>query len=188
MFAQECHVDTRGVIRWNRSHALHDGSKGQDMGFNSKISDDALEFLKHSQEMYKHQGIVNEQSISMKRLESLKDSNDVQISRIAEELIDVVQSYHNRLIDDEVELVRSLGIEINLKPSLISYFEKSDRVSVKWRARIKGHNSKIKSAFIIRPNFDIKEARLEEWLAKQNVDDVLQVKEKLKADGYILDL
>lgn len=186
MLAQEGHVDKHGVIRWPRSHALHDGNKGPRMGFKSKISQDALEFLRHSREMHKHQGIVTEQSIAVGRLDFLKESNDIHLSSIANELSNVIWNYRNRLIDDETKIARSLGISISLKPARVSYFEKSDRVSVKWQARIKGYESKIRSALIIQPNCDTKETILSEWLAKQNVDDVKQAKMKLKSEGYLI--
>ncbi|TET07933.1 MAG: hypothetical protein E3J86_11730 [Candidatus Thorarchaeota archaeon] len=184
MLAQEGHVDKNGVIRWPRSHALFDGNKGPRMGFKSRISQDVLKFLRHSREMHKHRGIVTEQSIAVGRLDLLKESTDIHLSSIANELSNVIWNYRNRLIDDETKIAESLGINISLKPVRISYFEKSDRVSVKWQARVKGYKSKIKSALIIRPNFDTKETVLSEWLAKQNVGDFKQTKMKLKSDGY----
>ena len=183
MLAQEGHVDTNGAIRWSRSHALSDGNKGPQMGFKSKISQNTLHFLRYSREMHKHRGIVNEQSISMGHIDLLRESK-CGLSSIANELFNVIWNYRNRLIDDETKIVRSIGIRISLKPAQISYYKRSDRVSVKWHARIKGNKSKIKSALIIRPNFDAKEAVLDEWLAKQNTDVVNQIRKKLKSDGY----
>ncbi|MGY5858737.1 MAG: hypothetical protein RTU63_05165 [Candidatus Thorarchaeota archaeon] len=186
MLAQEGHVNKNGVISWPRSHALFDGTKGQSMSFKSKISLDALEFLKHSEEMHKHRGIVTEQSISIGRLESLKGISDSYKSSIAIELSSVSGNYRNRLIDNEKEISTNLGISISLKPVRISYFEKSDRVSIRWQARVTGYKSKIRSSLIIRPNFDTKEIALTNWLSKQNVDDVQQSKLQLKSEGYFV--
>ncbi len=137
MLAQEGNVDQNGVINWSRSHAIFDGKKGPSMGFKSRISQDALEFLKHSREMYKHKGIVTEQSIPIGRLDSLKNHRDIHISTIANELSRVVEQYRNKLIDNEKVISTSLGISISLKPARISYFEKSSRASVRWQAREK---------------------------------------------------
>ncbi|MHA1614767.1 MAG: hypothetical protein ACTSYJ_07955 [Candidatus Thorarchaeota archaeon] len=186
MLAQEGHVNKNGLISWPRSHALYDGNKGPRMGFKSRISQDALEFLKHSREMHKHRGIVTEQSIPIGRLDSLKDNTDDHISTIANELSSVIWNYRNRLIDDEKTISESLGISISLSPARISYFEISDRVSIRWQARVHGYESKIRSALIVRPNFDIKEKAILDWLSKQNVDDVKQSKTQLASEGFFI--
>jgi hypothetical protein len=184
MLAQEGNVDKNGVINWSRSHALFDGQKGPLLGFKSRISQEAIEFLLHSKYMRKYQGIVSEQAISNGRLESLKDHSDNHVSTVANELISVVSDYRNRLIDDEKALTTSLGIRIRLKPVRISYFEKSNRVSIRWQARVYGYESKIRSALIIPPSFDTKERALLNWLLNQSADDVQQTKMQLKSEGF----
>ena len=184
MLAQEGNVDKNGVINWPRSHALYDGLKGPHMDFKSRISQQSLEFLKHSKEMNKHRGIVTEQSISIGRLETMKEISESYISSIADEIAYVTGNYRNRLIDDEKTMAESLGISISLKPVRISYYEKSDRVSVRWQARVKGRRSKIRSALIISPNFDRKENALADWLSKQKVDEVHRIKIELESNGF----
>ena len=184
MLAQEGNVDKNGVINWSRSHALFDGQKGPLLGFKSRISQEAIEFLLYSKYMRKYQGIVSEQAISIGRLESLKDYSDNHVSTVANELISVVSNYRNRLINDEKALTTSLGIRIRLKPVRISYFEKSNRVSIRWQARVYGYESKIRSALIIPPNFDTKERALLNWLLNQSADDVQQTKMQLKSEGF----
>ncbi len=186
MLAQEGNVDKNGVINWSRSHALFDGKKGPALGFNSRISQEAIKFLMHSRHMRKHQGIVTEQSIPIGRLDSLIDHKDNHISTIANELSSAVAQYHNKLIDNEKAISTSLGIGISLKPARISYFEKSNRASVRWQARVHGYESKIRSALIIRPNFDSKEKAIVDWLSKQSADDVQQSKMQLKSDGFFI--
>ncbi len=66
----------------------------------------------------------------------------------------------------------------------ISYFEKSNRVSIRWQARVYGYESKIRSALIIPPNFDTKERALLNWLLNQSADDVQQTKMQLKSEGF----
>jgi len=186
MLAQEGSVDKNGVINWSRSQAIFDGKKGPSLGFKSRISQDALEFLKHSREMYKHKGIVSEQSIPIGRLVSLKDYRDNHISTIANELSSVVAQYRNKLIDNEKVIATSLGIGIDLKPVRISYFEKSNRASIRWQARVHGYESKIRSALIIRPNFDVKEKAVVDWLSRKSLDDVQRIKMQLKSEGFFI--
>ncbi len=184
MLAQEGSVDKNGVINWSRSHALFDSKKGPLLRFKPKISQEAIEFLMHSNHMHKYQGIVTEQYIPIGRLNSLKNHSDNHISNIADELSIVVSNYRNRLIDDEKAIATSLGIHINLNPVRISYFEKSNRISIRWEARVSGYESKIRSALIIKPNFDTKEKVLLDWLSKQNENDVQQSKIQLASEGF----
>ncbi len=92
----------------------------------------------------------------------------------------------NLIFDNEKEISTSLGIGISLKPVRISYFEKSNRASIRWQARIHGYESKIRSALIVRPNFDIKEKAILDWLSKQSVDDVQQSQMQLKSEGFFI--
>ncbi len=43
-----------------------------------------------------------------------------------------------------------------------------------------------KCALIIRPNFDVKEKAILDWLSKQSVDDVQQSQMQLKSEGFFI--
>jgi len=183
MLAQEGNIDKNGVINWPRSHAFHDGKKGAEYKFNSKLSDSALLFLRESKKMRTHQGIVSEISIPIGKLETMSLEGDEYIAPISKEVLSVVSSYRNRLIDDEKVLAERIGIRIKLDPVRVSYFIKSDRVSIRWQARISGQSNKIRSALLISPNYESKENLLQEWLNKQPVDAILCSKKEIESDG-----
>jgi hypothetical protein len=185
MFAQEGNVDKNGVINWARSHALYDEKKGTRYRFQSKLSEKAMDFIIWSKRMRHHHGIVNEKSIPIGTLRRLSEKEEAD-SRIASELLEVIQSYRNKLIDDETSIVKHLGIDVSLKPVRISYFEKSCRITVRWQARIFGYESKLRSALILAPNHDVKLREITNWLIRQPRERVIRLKRQLASEGFQL--
>ncbi|MHA1948941.1 MAG: hypothetical protein ACW99G_03860 [Candidatus Thorarchaeota archaeon] len=183
MLAQEGNIDKNGVINWSRSHAFHDGKRGPEYEFQSKLSDNALQFLQESKKMRSHNGMVSEVSIPIGKLETMCFKSDEYAVGISNEILSLVKAYRNRLIDDEKALAERIGIPIVLNPVRVSYFTKSDRVSVRWQARISGLISKIRSALLIYPNHESKSILLQEWLERQPLDDVLRSKKMIESDG-----
>lgn len=186
MLAQEGNVDKNGVINWTRSHALYDGRKATKYGFRSRISVETREFLAESKLTRKHTGMVSERSIPMGQLTKLSRLSDEYLSRIANELRNVVFAYRNRLIDDERTMSLSLRIKVKLDPVRISFFEKSDRVTVRWQARVSGHESKIRSIILIAPNFDVKYDDAIDWLFKQPAEGLAPIRCQLELEGFEL--
>ena len=88
------------------------------------------------------------------------------------------------MIDDEAAVVRGFGINATLDPMQVSYYKKSGRVSVRWQARIRDNESKMRSAFLLRPNDRVKESILDDWLMKQPSGDVKRVKDTLGIEGF----
>ena len=183
MLAQEGNIDKNGVINWPRSHAVCDGKKGIDYGFQSKLTDCALNFLRGSKKMRTHKGMVSEKSIPIGILEDMSIGDDEFNRAIGTEILFVVFDYRNRLIDDEKQLCEKLGIEPKLAPVRVSYFPKSDRASIRWQARIIGISAKIRSALLISPNHESKDYLLQQWLYKQPEDVILGVKKQIEFEG-----
>ncbi len=143
MLAQESWVGKDSRLMWTRSCALDAGEKTDTYNFESLISARALKFLRESEEMKqtkKQDGYekIKERYITFGRLRDIaRLSND----EAAQELLDISERYRNKLIDDEVEMVRSFGASVSLKPQRISYHENSGRVSVSWGASISDEKS-----------------------------------------------
>lgn len=186
MFSQDGCVSKNGEISWNRSHALCAGNKSEKYGFQSKLSLEAVRFLKESKEAKRDYETGNAGGIylTIGQLESLQsDSNQIK-ANAAKEILHAVHDYGNQLINDEAAVVRGFGINTTLDPMQVSYYKKSGRVSVRWQARIRDNESKMRSAFLLHPNDDAKASTLDSWLSKQNREDVKRVVMKLEEEGY----
>jgi len=186
MFSQEGCVSENGEISWNRRHALCAGNKSKKYDFQSKLSPDAVRFLKGSKEAKRdyETGTAGEIYLTIGKLEILRNDQDKFKVNAAREILHTVNDYRNQLIDDEAAVVRGFGINATLDPMQVSYYKKSGRVSVRWQARIRDNESKMRSAFLLRPNDRVKESILDDWLMKQPSGDVKRVKDTLGIEGF----
>lgn len=76
-----------------------------------------------------------------------------------------------KLIYDEVELAKSLGIEIDLHPNRVNIFEETGRVSVQWVARTIGYDAAIRWALLAPPNDKRKRASVLKWITEYFMQD-----------------
>ncbi len=186
MFSQDGCVSKNGEISWNRSHTLCAGDKSEKYGFQSKLSLEAVRFLKESKEAKRDYETGNAGGIylTIGQLESLQRDADQFKARAAKEILQATYDYRNRLIDDEAAIVRGFGIDVKLGPMQVSYYKRSGRVSGRWQARIRDNESKMRCAFLLRPNDDVKASTLDSWLSKKNQEDVQKIQRKLREEGY----
>jgi len=186
MFSQEGCVSENGEISWNRRHALCAGNKSEKYDFQSKLSQEAVEFLKTSKEANREYetGNAGEIYLTIGQLENLQNDQDEFKANAAKEILKVVYDYRNQLIDDEATIVRGFGINVSVDPMQVSYYRRSGRVSVRWQARIRDDDSKMKCAFLMKPNDSTKEQIMDEWLSKQTLEDIESVRNSLKDEGY----
>ncbi|MCK4279144.1 MAG: hypothetical protein KAW94_01065 [Candidatus Thorarchaeota archaeon] len=185
MLAQEGNVNRNGRIVWGRTNAIHAGKKTDTYCFKSCISEEALDFLKNSDELKTMKSEeTRERYITISHLKYCKEKDDKTHSRIAGELLEVIDENRNRLIDDEVNLLRKLEFEVRLGPRRISYHENSERVTISWTAMVNSISSRIMAALIISPKHPEKSRRLDNWLQTRPTASVEQIRKKLRLKGY----
>lgn len=190
MFAQESTVKPNGKLVWGRWNAIHAGTKSDRYSFESRISESALEFLKTSEELVKlrrNQTLqrIRERYITIARLKELKENGVERDARIAEELLKVVEENRNHLIDDEVMMLKKLGIQVSLGPRKISFYENTERVTIGWSAEIASNTSRTIVALILSPPHPKKRKRLNKWLQTRPSNSVNEVREILRKKGIM---
>jgi len=186
MISQEGCVSDNGEISWERRHALRMGTKkSRSYDLVPRIDDRAVWFLQNSEEMNREyeSSAIGEVFITISHLKELLESGEKNYPVHARDILHAVEGYPNQLIIDEVAIVREFGLKVELDPVLVSYY-KSGRVSVRWRARIRENESKIKSAFLIRPNHEKKALKQDTWIATQPVEQVMKIKSELINAGF----
>jgi len=185
MLAQESNVHRNGRIVWGRTNAIHAGKKADTYCFKSRISEEALDFVKNSDKLkIMKSEKTRERYITIAQLDYWKEKGDKTHTRMASELLEVIDENRNRLIGDEVKLLRKLGFEVRLGPRRISYHENSERVTISWTAMVNSISSRIMAALIISPKHQEKSRRLENWLQTRPTASVEQIREMLRLKGY----
>ena len=106
----------------------------------------------------------------------LRNSDSENVQQAAQDLWKCVYDNRNRLIRDEIAVVRSLEVEYQAKPYAIRYHIRTGRVSVAWTAVPKGLRESIKLGMIAPPNDEIKRGIVKEIIRnhQQHVEDELR--------------
>lgn len=184
MLAEESWIGPDGRIQWSRTNALYAGSKTTEYNFETQLSTNAIRFLKESRRMKslkKKEGYerIREKYITMGRLKRLAENPDNKSSITANEILGVIMNNRNRLLDDEVKIMKSFGVKISVNPSRISYHENSGRITITWGADVQRRDSKIRCALAFPPNHPEKIKNTRTFLSNQSKQELLEIKEKL---------
>jgi hypothetical protein len=84
---------------------------------------------------------------------------------MAKEIIECIEGNAPKLIMDEANLARSLGMKIDVHADQITIFTDTGRTSVKWTAATTGYASGIRWALMAPPNHERKRNAVVDWLA-----------------------
>ncbi|TXT56682.1 MAG: hypothetical protein BAJATHORv1_20275 [Candidatus Thorarchaeota archaeon] len=148
-------------FRWTRNVALYWPGDSK-YGFSSFISKEDAEIVKRG---IKTKGIVPQYNLSMGKLEKLKNHEDMTIREAAERVDEAIQSNQSRLLLEEAQLARDLGISIACSPVVVKLYP-SGKVSVKWRAETPTKEDAIKWALRCPPHDVHKSQKVDRWLRK----------------------
>jgi hypothetical protein len=163
--------------------ALRAGKKGDEYGFRSLLTSKLADFIK---EQGTHDKEKQRKVLRFSKLEELAKNPDSVISSKAKELERIIQSNPSRLIEDEIKMVRRLGIETNLNPRVIRHSLRTGRVSVYWQAVTSSMKDAEKWAIVSPPN-DMKKRRgVKSWL-KNRAATLDETKQELKERGILFD-
>ncbi len=165
MLPQDGCIGVRMII-WTRANALHAGDKTEKYGFEPKVGRQEIDLIQnHGKRSEKGH------SLSWGKLDDLTMHSDKRTAQVAKDLQKIVWDNPNRLIDDETEIVRNLGVDVETKPYMIRYYPKSGRVSVAWNARTSSIKECVKLGILAPPN-DTKKKEILRRILKSRPDEV----------------
>ncbi|TFG99013.1 hypothetical protein E4H12_04225 [Candidatus Thorarchaeota archaeon] len=150
-------VGDKSVV-WRRANALDAGKKSEKYNFEPKVGVKEIELI--IDEGRKEEGNATGWALSWGTLNDLAESSDNRISRTANDLQRIVLDNPNKLIHDEVDVVRDLGVNVEVKPSEIKYYPESGRVTTIWQAHTTGEKEAIKLGIAAPPNDVIKKEKM----------------------------
>lgn len=155
------------TVIWRRACALNAGTKSERYDFEEKLGIDEITFvINHGR---KEEGNAESWALSWGQLEKLVENSDKMVSNTAKRIEQTVLKNPNRLIHDEVDIVRELGVDVDVKPSDIKYYPKTGRVTAIWQAHTIGLKEAIKLGIVAPPNDSIKKAKAKRMISGNSV-------------------
>lgn len=155
-----------GRFSWSRSIVLVSPTN---LEFGSKLKEKHLKFIEgfgekrtsdYGFEDYDRNSIVLKRSA----LQQLSSYENPKISKTAKEIIECIEGNPSKLIIDEVNLARSLGMKIDVHPNQLTIFTDTGRTSAKWTAATTGYASGIRWALMAPPDHERKRKAVADWL------------------------
>jgi hypothetical protein len=176
-----------GLFEWSRSVVLFDFVKGEKYGFVQKLSFNEIEFIrKHGKEttLFGSESVIR---LKWNYLKELVASNDIEIAATAGKIIQIVYENPPSILEDEIILAESLGINLSQWISKINFFQRTKRVSVQWSISTSNRKNTIRFGILAPPNSEEKNTAFESWLnnlPKKIVKDVIT---EIQKEGYKID-
>jgi hypothetical protein len=155
-------------VIWRRACALNAGEKAEKYDFEEKLELDEIRVIVDYGR--REEGNAKAWSLSWGRLVDLVGQSAEKISRITEKVMQTILKNPNRLIHDEVDIVKSFGVNVNVKPSEIKYYPKTNRVTTIWQAYTIGRKEAIKFGIVAQPNDEIKSAKMKRMISNHDVE------------------
>jgi hypothetical protein len=126
--------------------------------------------------------------LCVKTIEGLEDSEDANVSRLAKDLLRIIDENPNRLLKDEVnEIIEPLGIKMTREPQHhLAYYRGSGRLSLNSYASTKYVVDTIRWALIAPPNHPRKMIEVVKFVRKHQ-NTVNRVQQEISDDGLSMD-
>ncbi|MFX1561081.1 MAG: hypothetical protein ACFFBL_10885 [Promethearchaeota archaeon] len=167
-------------IQWTHTNVLDAAGKSEVYGIEPKVGAREITLIKDYGKKESHSWVL-----TYGKLRELRYSEIVQTRKIAEELWNCVFENPNRLIQDQIEIVRSLGIEYRSKPYTIRFHERTCRVSVAWTAEPETLLESVKLGMMAPPN-DVVKKEIMRDIIKEHPKYVAEAMKQIK--GYKFEL
>ena len=155
------------TVIWRRANALDAGKKSEKYDFESKVGEKEIDLI--IDEGRKEKGNAAGWTLSWGKLNELRVSSDDKIASTADEFQRIVIENPNKLIHDEVDIVRELGIKVEVKPSEIKYYPETGRVTTIWQAYTTGLKETIKLGITSPPNDTVKKEKMKKLIEENSV-------------------
>jgi intein/homing endonuclease len=166
-----------------RNTVLYDATKAEQYKFTAKISTEHIDIIqKYGRQK---EGQVESIDLAIGKLQELASSSGEKDSSIASELLRIAFDTPVTLLDHEHRILERLDIT-SIGPILqgVSWYEKTKRVSARWKLVVTRQHSIAKWGLQALPNDIIKREKLKKWM-ERNSSVVLEAEEQLVAKGLL---
>jgi len=166
-----------------RNAVLYDLEKGDQYGFEQKISQEHVMLIQRLGKRLK--GRIGGKALSIGKLRELASSEDSVDSQLGLQLLHIALDNPVALLFDEHKILQDLGI-ICPAPllSYVVWYEKTGRVSARWKLTLGRQISMAKWGLLALPNDLRKRSKLTRWM-QQNPEKVIEAQNQLRDDGLL---
>ncbi|MGY5852046.1 MAG: hypothetical protein RTU92_00605 [Candidatus Thorarchaeota archaeon] len=185
MVAQDGTV-ARNRVKWHRSHTLHAGDKSDAYGFEPRISQKEVDLIRSIDNPFTSKS-DKEIQLYWGGIKKLMQSDDESTRTTARELYDTILRNRNKLIDDEANMATDLGMDIDLRPRRVTFYKKSERVSIQWEAKTADIHSTIQWGIDCNIDHREKSEKLQRIVSKQSSEDIELVRKRNRSKGRIIE-
>ena len=91
------------------------------------------------------------------------------------------------MIDDEANMATDLGMDIDLRPRRVTFYKKSERVSIQWEAKTADIHSTIQWGIDCNIDHKEKSEKLQRIVSKQSSEDIELVRKRNRSKGRIIE-
>lgn len=168
-------------VLWKRSNAVDAGIKSKEYDFEPKISRKEINLIisKGRRDPKDFEGKIY---LRWSDIDDIMKSNSPE-SSTAEKLSHTFLENPNNLMRGEKRIANNLGIKIRIVPETVSFYEKTGRVSLKWKAHTYRIEDTIRWGIMSPPNDIRKKEKMREILLKRQ-DKVTEICEDIKKQGF----
>ena len=166
-----------------RNAFLYDLEKGDQYGFEQKISQEHIMLIQRLGRRLK--GHIGGKTLTIGKLRELASSEDSVDSQLGLQLLNIALDNPVALLFDEHKILQNLRI-ICPAPLLshVVWYEKTGRVSARWKLTLDKQISMAKWGLLALPNDLRKRSKLTRWM-RQNPEKVIEAQDQLRDDGLL---
>ncbi len=150
-----------------RAKILDAGPKSNEYNFESKIQDSLKDFIreygKYQNTTFRDELPREEHILVSGKLKGLQNNLKQEIRETAIQLQDIIQQNPCQLLEDEIQLCQSLGINMEVKFKEI-HLHKSERISTIWEVTTQDERDTLRLAEIAMPASNPKRRKVQDWL------------------------
>jgi hypothetical protein len=180
MISEEGHADEKSYcVSWNRTNLLDGAEKNEQYNLVPQVGPMIKEMIRERG----HGGFKNQRYLTFSEIEALQDSEDPKLGAAAKSLLKAIKSNRNHLLDDEAELPKRFGIEMEIQPRFVRFYENSGRVSVYWEAKTASWKDAFRWGIIAPPNDERKRSVIRSWFERRP-NDLDVICKELRSEGH----
>jgi len=165
-------------FQWSRSIVLNPGIQDAKYGLRPQLSEQDISIIRENGRRDEKRGYIHLQLSAY-----LKSDNESKFEAI-KRMESVISNNRSKLIDDESDLAKKLGIEMRVYPESITLYEGTGRIAIKWVAKTKDTENAIKWWLLAPPNDVRKNGIVKNWLLKIP-SAVQRVQRQLEDEGLL---